>query len=54
MASGREEVSALIGGDGVDERPMANHSPSTVRSAALRSSALRLENAISIGLKSGL
>ena len=29
-------------------RPMADHSPSTVRSAALRSSALSLEKAISI------
>jgi hypothetical protein len=32
---------------------MAAHNPSTVRSAALRSSALSFEKAISIGLKSG-
>jgi hypothetical protein len=34
--------------------PMAFHRPSTVRSAALRSMALSLAKAFSIGLKSGL
>src|SRR5206468_2114132 len=36
------------------QRPIARHKPSTVRSAALRSSAFSLEKAFSIGLKSGL
>lgn len=35
-------------------RPIAGQSPSTVRSAAFRSSALSLAKAFSIGLKSGL
>ncbi len=32
---------------------MADHSPSTVRSAALRSPAFSFEKALSMGLKSG-
>lgn len=42
-----EEVGVLVGVTVSMSRPMAAHSPLTVRSAALRSSALSFENATS-------